>query len=128
MHTGKPDVAPRKVLGVDCEANKPRSLRLTTGSHPLTPTLVLWALHERLPVVRVRLNSAEDRERRVQLAGVAQSFDCGQSVNQLLVKIAAIGQWPAADAIEEFAKEREAGVESAGGVHQFQTPVATAEP
>ena len=42
-----------------------------------------------------------------------------QSSDQLLVKIAAFGQRPAADAIEHFPAEREAGVESAGGVLQL---------
>jgi hypothetical protein len=45
----------------------------------------------------------------------------------LLIEISAFGQGPAANSIEGFAAEREAGAEATDGDHQFQTPVATVE-
>jgi hypothetical protein len=67
-------------------------------------------------VVRVRLAPAKDPGRRVQLAGVARSFNRGQASDQLLIEISAFGQGPAADAFKGFPPEREARVESTGGV------------
>jgi hypothetical protein len=67
-------------------------------------------------VVRICLSPAKDPGRRVQLAGIARSFNRSQASDQLLVKISAFGQGPATDAIEGFPPECEAGVESAGGV------------
>ena len=69
-------------------------------------------------MVRVLLAPAKDPGRRVQLAGIARSFNRSQASDQLLVKISAFGQGPPADAIEGFAAKREAGVESASGVFQ----------
>ena len=92
-----------------------RSLRLKSR-HPLIPPLVLRAPHERLAVVRVRLAPAKDPGRRIQLAGIARSFNHGLLSDQLLVKISALGQGPAADAFKGFPAKCEAGVESAGGV------------
>ena len=91
------------------------SLRLK-ASHPLVPSLVFRPSHERLPVVRVRLVPAENPGRRVQLAGIARSFNRSLLSDQLLIEISAFGQGPAADAIEGFPPEREARVESACGV------------
>jgi len=67
-------------------------------------------------VVRVRLAPAKDPGRRVQLAGVARSFNRGLLSDQLLVKISAFGQGPATDAFKGFPPEREARVEPAYSV------------
>jgi hypothetical protein len=63
-------------------------------------------------VVRICLSPAKDVGRRVHLAGIARIFNRGQASDQLLVKIAAFGQRPAADAFKGFPPEREARVES----------------
>ena len=69
----------------------------------------------------------KDPVRRVQLAGIARSFNRGLLSDQLLVKISAFGQGPTAKTVKEFPLERETGAEATDGDHQFQTPVATAE-
>jgi hypothetical protein len=67
-------------------------------------------------VARVRLAPAKDPGRRIQLAGITRNFNRSQASDQLLVKISAFGQGPPANPVEGFPPEREAGVESAGGV------------
>ena len=46
-------------------------------------------------MVRVRLAPAEDVRRISKLARVAGGFNCVQPSDQLLVEVAAFGQWPA---------------------------------
>ncbi|MFM7831289.1 MAG: ribbon-helix-helix domain-containing protein, partial [Planctomycetaceae bacterium] len=46
----------------------------------------------------------------------------------LLVEVAAFGQRPATDAVEDLTAKSQTGVEPTGGVLLFQTPIATAEP
>ena len=44
-----------------------------------------------------------------------------------LIEVAAFGQWPATDAVEDFTPECETGVEAAGGVFLRRTSGVTAE-
>ncbi len=96
-------------------------------AHPVIPPLILRSLHERLTVVRVRLAPAEDVRWVGELARVAGSFDRVQPSDQLLIEVAAFGQWPAADAVEDLTPECETGVETAGGVLLLETSGVTAE-
>jgi hypothetical protein len=61
----------------------------------------------------MRLAPAENPGRRIQLAGVARSFNRGQTSDQLLVEIATFCEGPAANPVEGFPAKREASVESA---------------
>jgi hypothetical protein len=72
-------------------------------------------------VVRVRLAPAEDVRRVSELTRVAGCFDRVQPRDQLLVEVTAFGQWPAADAVEDFTPECENGMEAAGGVFLLGT-------
>ena len=64
---------------------------LMSGPHPVIPPIILRSLHERLPVVRVRLPPAEDVRGISKLARVARGFDGVEPCDQLLIDVAAFG-------------------------------------
>ncbi|MFM7918621.1 MAG: hypothetical protein ACKPJJ_00270 [Planctomycetaceae bacterium] len=63
----------------------------------------------------------------LKLARVARGFDGVEPCDQLLVKVAAFGQRPAADAVEDLTAESQTGMEPTGGVLLLQTSGVTAE-
>ncbi|MFM7168163.1 MAG: hypothetical protein ACKO3T_23195 [Planctomycetaceae bacterium] len=62
-----------------------------------------------------------------QTARVARGFDGVEPRDQLLVKVAAFGQRPATDTVEDLTAESQTGVEPTGGVLLLQTSGVTAE-
>jgi hypothetical protein len=97
-----------------------RDLRLSVA-HPL----IRRSLPEPLTVVRIRLTPAEDARWLSKLARVARSFDGVEPCDQLLVKVAASGQRPATDAVEDLTAKSQTGVELTGSVLLLQTPELT---
>jgi len=92
----------------------------STNHHPPAPD-------ERLAVVRVRLPPEEDVRRIGKLARVARRFDGVNPCDQLLGKVAASGQRPAADAIEDLTPRSQTGMEPTGGVLLLKTFSVTAQ-
>ncbi|MFM7831673.1 MAG: hypothetical protein ACKPJD_07770, partial [Planctomycetaceae bacterium] len=88
--------------------------------------LILRSLPEPLTVVRIRLTPAEDVRWLSKLARVARSFDSVEPCDQLLVEVAAFGQRPATDAVEDLTAESQTGVEPTGGSLLCQTLELTA--
>jgi hypothetical protein len=62
----------------------------------------------------------------LKLARVARGFDGVEARDQLLVKVAAFGQRPATDAVEDLTAESQTGVKPTGGVLLCQTLELTA--
>jgi len=78
-------------------------------------------------VVCVRLPPAEDVRSISKLARVARSFDGFEPCDLLLVEVAASGQRPATDAIEDLTAKSQTRVAATAGVLLSQMPIATAE-
>ena len=65
--------------------------------------------------------------RDLKLARVARGFDGVEPCDQLLVEVAASGQRPATDAVEDLTAKSQTGVEATGGNLLLQTSGVTAE-
>ncbi len=78
-------------------------------------------------MVRVRLAPSEDVRRSSELAGGGGCFNRVQPRVQLLIKVAAFGQRPVTNTVEDLASECETFVEAAGGGVLLQTSGVTAE-
>ncbi|MFM7164015.1 MAG: hypothetical protein ACKO3T_02130 [Planctomycetaceae bacterium] len=63
----------------------------------------------------------------LKLARVSRWFDGVEPCDQLLIEVAAFGQRPAADAVEDLTAKSQTRMESSGGVLLLQTSGVTAE-